>query len=376
MSTISVNKKDFLLLSSTSTTSEWSSLSTGANSRVLSIVSNDSTNDIYAGGLFTYIGGVFANRVAKWDGTGWSSLGSGLDGSVSSMVMNGNDLYVGGSFTTAGGISANNIAKWNGSAWSSLGSGLNGSVSAMVINGTDIYVGGFFTTAGGISANYVAKWNGSNWSVFTDTVTGITGANAQVLTMTVDLTGNLWIGGNFSQAGGKTALFISKWNGSTWFGFNVNTFNAVPYSMTVDNLNNLYVGGSFTQVLQQGYPAFTANYIAKYSGGVWYPITVNGVNGVGNAVEEIIYNNNKLYVAGDFTTAGDINTGYIAVYDGTSWNNLNSTFNTGVATIMIKSNLIYVGGLFTSPFYYISKYSEQTNKNTYYLPLLKKYRKV
>jgi len=32
-------------------------------------------------------------------------------------------LYAGGDFTTAGGVAANRIAKWNGSSWSQLGSG-------------------------------------------------------------------------------------------------------------------------------------------------------------------------------------------------------------------------------------------------------------
>ena len=35
------------------------------------------------------------------------------------------NLYAGGDFTTAGGVSANRIAKWDGSSWSALGSGMN-----------------------------------------------------------------------------------------------------------------------------------------------------------------------------------------------------------------------------------------------------------
>jgi hypothetical protein len=81
-------------------------------------------------------------------------------------VYNG-ELYVGGKFTTAGGVSASNIAKWNGTAWSALGSGITGSntgsnsqVTSMAVYNGELYVGGDFTTAGGVSANYIAKWNG------------------------------------------------------------------------------------------------------------------------------------------------------------------------------------------------------------------------
>ena len=42
------------------------------------------------------------------------------------LAVSGTDLYAGGYFTTAGGVPANCIAKWNGSAWSALGSGMSG----------------------------------------------------------------------------------------------------------------------------------------------------------------------------------------------------------------------------------------------------------
>ncbi len=35
------------------------------------------------------------------------------------------ELYVTGGFDSAGGIAVNNIAKWNGSSWSAVGTGLN-----------------------------------------------------------------------------------------------------------------------------------------------------------------------------------------------------------------------------------------------------------
>ena len=76
----------------------------------------------------------------------------------------GHELYAGGQFETAGGTPANGIAKWNGSSWSALGSGMNGWVYALAVSGSDLYVGGDFTTAGGSAANYIAKWNGSSWS--------------------------------------------------------------------------------------------------------------------------------------------------------------------------------------------------------------------
>ena len=137
----------------------------GPNAHVYALAVSGS--DVYAGGDFTTAGGSAANNIAKWDGSSWSALGSGMNGdSVYALAVSGSDLYAGGDFTTAGGSAANYIAKWNGSSWSALGSGMGGQslCDALAVSGSDLYAGGDFTTAGGSAANYIAKWDGSSWS--------------------------------------------------------------------------------------------------------------------------------------------------------------------------------------------------------------------
>ena len=82
--------------------------------------------------------------IAKWDGTVWSSLGSGMNGDqVLALALDGaGTLYAGGEFTTTGEVSANFIAKWDGTAWSPLGSGMNSDVLALALDARQPLRGG------------------------------------------------------------------------------------------------------------------------------------------------------------------------------------------------------------------------------------------
>src|SRR5262245_31423531 len=97
---------------------------------------------------------------ANWISINHSGI-AGTDGQVFAAVVDASgNLYIGGDFIVAGNVVANRIAKWNGSTWTALGSGMNGRVRALAVLGSDLYAAGDFTTAGGVSANYIAKWNG------------------------------------------------------------------------------------------------------------------------------------------------------------------------------------------------------------------------
>ena len=86
-----------------------------------------------------------------------------MDGTVYALAFDGSgNLYAGGRFGTAGGVAANYIAKWDGSTWSALGTGVTGNysgVNALAFDGSgNLYVGGDFTTAGGKASTHLAKW--------------------------------------------------------------------------------------------------------------------------------------------------------------------------------------------------------------------------
>jgi len=175
-----------------------------------------SGSDLYAGGYFTNAGGSTVNYIAKWNGSTWSPLGSGMNDWVYALAVSGSELYAGGQFTMAGGLAANCIAKWNGSAWSPLGSGMSSNVYALAVSGSELYAGGYFTNAGGVAANYIAKWNGSAWSALGS------GMGPWYYFITVNALAvsgsDLYCGGVFYTAGGVAASLIAKWDGSAWSG--------------------------------------------------------------------------------------------------------------------------------------------------------------
>ncbi len=250
----------------------WSALGSGVGSSVYAIAVAaivPTSIDVYVGGAFTTAGGSPANYIAKWNGTSWSALGSGLNSFVFAIAVSGSDVYVGGNFTTAGGISANRIAKWNGTDWSALGTGMDNKVYAIAVSGSDVYVGGAFTTAGGSSAILIAKWNGSSWSALGS------GVNGQVNAIAVSGS-DVYVGGAFTTAGGISANRIAKWNGSSWSSLGSGT-NTTVSALAVNTYDGkMMVGGLFTTV--DG--SISANYVASFTDSENpFPITLASFTG-------------------------------------------------------------------------------------------------
>ena len=90
---------------------------------------------------------------------------NGADTAVYAMAVDSEgNVYIGGHLEAVGDVVVNKVAKWNGSSWSPLGTGIvSGSVEVIATSGTDVYVGGFFYEVGGVGVSNIAKWDGSTW---------------------------------------------------------------------------------------------------------------------------------------------------------------------------------------------------------------------
>jgi hypothetical protein len=331
-------------------------------------------NNVFVGGNFTDAAGIgAADYIARWNGSGWSALGSYvgggvLSGPVSALQVIGTDLYVGGSFSNAGGMpTADYVAKWSNNTWSAVGSdgtgdgALNSGVNALAAVGTVLYAGGTFTDAANITiADKLARWSDNAWSAV-----GSNGAGGPALANTVrDLAvsgTNLYVGGEFSNAGGvATADAIAKWSNGAWSGLGSNgsgngifydAVNMDVYTVAVDG-SNVYVGGNFIDLGADP----IADYIASWNGSAWGPVGSNGAGGpaMNTIVHALTFAGGSLYAGGSFVGQASYPTGdYLARWNQSVWSGVGSNdagtdgaLGAAVYAVTVNGDHVYAGGDF------------------------------
>ena len=327
--------------------STWTALGTGMSNGTSGSVIwalAVSGTDLYAGGEFTTAGGVDSYNIAKWNGNAWTSL-PGVGGSVRALAVSDTSLYAGGVFTAVGGITTatNYIAKWNGTTWSALGLGMNGRVDSLAVNGTDLYAGGGFTTAGGVAARKIAKWNGSTWSAL-GTGVGVGDNSATVNALAVSGT-TLYAGGYFLNAGGLSAQNVAKWNGTAWSALGGGV-NSHVYALAVSG-TDLYVGGSFTSI---GTGGVMVKSIAKWNGSGWLALG-SGMAADGPSTPATIalaVSGTTVYAVGQFTSMDTVSARCVAKWNGSAWSALGWGMDRYVYALAASGTDLYVGGSFTS----------------------------
>ncbi|QSP93928.1 hypothetical protein LPB19_12070 [Marinobacter salinisoli] len=286
--------------------------------------------------------------------------GTGFDGFVFSIAIatdGSGDIYVGGAFANFDGTEINRIARLNNDGTLDTGFDPGAGIMRYVSDVTpttdgsgDIYIGGNFT-------DFIKRLNsdGSNDAGF---ITG-TSANDEVLSIALatDGSGDIYVGGNFTLYRGNARDYITRINndGSNDAGFVTGTgFNAVVTSVALanDGSGDIYAGGPFSL-----YRGNARDRIVRVNSSGSNDAGFDPGTGFNFAVFSIVPaadGSGDLYVGGRFTD-----------YDGTTRNRivrLNSDgshdagfdsglgFNDVVLSIALAtdgSGDIYVGGDFT-----------------------------
>ncbi len=129
-------------------------------------------------------------------------------------------------------------------------SGNNADIYCTVEYNGALYIGGDFSIAGGIVANNIVKWDGTNWFVLGSGLRDTVSSGAYVSSMCV-YNGELYVSGNFSSAGGVSCSGLAKWNGTSWsvlpnfYSHPVSYINGSYNNLIVFN-NKLVIGGKYT----------------------------------------------------------------------------------------------------------------------------------
>ena len=306
---------------------------------------------IYIGGNFTNAGDIAgANNITRWNPfTGlWEKIITIGDENnvVNTLAFDSNgDLYVGGGFSNIGSGNGDNIIKLTGldtptPTIVTLGTGANSVVKSIVISSDGVvYIGGEFTSVGGAAnTKGIAQWNGTSWSAVG---TGITSSPGQVYCMAMSPDNNLYFGGWFTNVDGSNGDYLGYWDGTSLKRIgNVELDNTV-HALAFGSTGYLYIGGEFTNAGGNA----NADYIAKWNGTSWSEVS-GGTNGT---VYSIGVFGGKLYASGLFTLAGNTLVDNLAIWSNGAWQRMDidlPSSSIAYAFMLSSDNSLYVGGAF------------------------------
>ncbi len=291
---------------------------------------------VFIGGYFETIAGQSCNHVAAYDKqiNAWVTLGSGVDGDVRSLAVQGNNLIVGGTFNHAGLVTARHIAMYNftTNTWSAMGGGAHRYVGAIAVNADSVYAPIVFTYNGSTGYDYLGQWDGTKWNSYGN---GLRTGYIQALTWLED---TLYAAGSFTKADDGTVLnWIAQiQSGGSWTSLNTGLDNT-SYALAVSG-DSLYVGGAFMNADGQ-----SATSLAVWNGADWNPI--------GTGFDQPVYalaadGNGGIYAGGAFTTVDGVSRGYLVQWNGSTFGTVGSGVNNTVEALATDPNALYAGGWF------------------------------
>lgn len=294
---------------------------TGGSAGMVSTIVFGPDNKMYVGGVFTNSGGdANADYLSVWDGTDWKAVGQvpvllngqpvldqqgnptygpALNGRVNSIAWTAdNKLLVAGAFTDAGGnANADYLALYDPIAktWTAPVTALDAAVSTVAIGANGVaYIGGTFT--GKVTAVNTA----SMATVAMPTL------NGNVNSVYVSSSGSVYVGGAFT---GYIKKFDSAGNAWVNVSADANQSNFISGAVTgmTQSSGKLYVVGLFNGVAVLDLTADTWSWLSGSA----------ALNGQSRSVT--VGSDGRVWVAGSFTQAGQVNAIDAAMYDGTTW---------------------------------------------------------
>ncbi|MCS7000819.1 MAG: hypothetical protein RML15_06255 [Bacteroidota bacterium] len=298
---------------------------------------------VIIGGYFRTIQGIEVNSIALWDGTQWMPLipggvrsTVGQPGSVTAMTIAPNgDLIIAGQFATVGGVVAPNLVRYDWQSVTPIPATFSGGITSMVFIGRDLYVGGAFNSMNGVAGTRsIARWDGSAWHSV-----GGGSDDGNISVLYTDGT-NLYAGGSFRSIGGVSATAIARWDGMQWHAmgeaFRAELPNVTPQVLDIDQLpsGQLVIGGDFYRSGNQ-----LVRYLAVWNGTSWQEL--GPPDGM---ITALTVWEGRLYISGGFEKIGSADIAFAAYWDGSQWNPMEGERLTSTLMVLHPSALGVLGG--------------------------------
>lgn len=298
----------------------------GLNDYVTSAVYAD--GKYYVSGRFTEAQGKPIGQPAVWDGNKWSTLDTGIKGTIEDMEIFGSDLYICGQIDTGTGTLVNAIGRWNldEARWHFINLGNEFWTSAMnriEVDSEDIY----FASTSSNSIYALCRWSIKDQKLSIlpnyDSITSFRISD-------IELSKNyLYISGKYGMHGKKQGGYLVAWDrkkaswkqidsvgGSLWI--RGTDYHAIS-DIVVAGDDSLFIIGNF--VVSDSLRS--TNGVALWDGATWKHV------GSGLEIEytspRLAYDNSILYAVGNLTSSDDTTIKNYAVWKGISWSTLDSS---------------------------------------------------
>ncbi|OFX40410.1 MAG: hypothetical protein A2X08_11525 [Bacteroidetes bacterium GWA2_32_17] len=262
-------------------------------------------NKLYCGGNFNKINndigvGNIPNTkyIARFDGTNMEALSNITPSNDVKILKTKNYLYVAGYFYFLGSTVYGPVAGYNGTNYSHLGVGVQGTnpaVYAMTEYNNEIIISGGIDWVGGLYTNGIAAWSGTVWHKLKDEYL-VTPNN-----MVVDTINNfLYV--SSQEYGTDTTSGLKRWDGYNWDDLHIPDTNSYPFKLCMYH-KELFASLLVVELNQD-------TILLRYDGVSWYNII-----GLNSDVRDMCVYNDDLYIAGYFNMAGaDSVNGIVALH--------------------------------------------------------------
>ena len=339
--------------------------------------------NLYVGGSFSRAGNLTVHNVAMWDGSNWHDMGNSVPTTylVMSLEVFQNELYL--SAFLAMGVGATGVAKWNGTGWttiaSTLGSTLNNSEIYLHSTNDTLFLYGYFNKVNTLSCSNMVAFDGINFYNYNfPTIVESMIYHHGTLYASDDMNyfhrdGSIW---QLDSPSSDYSSYFFVYNDSLFATFDNNSgFNASLEIWNFENgVKNYQLASTKSSVMGNSFKKFkTALQInqklclggvfdninrkslvssACYSGGVWEQFGGAAISYYSSWVNASIFTWAKdtltgdIYAGGSFLFAGDSIAFNVARWDGNQWHPLGNGFSGRVNKLMFYQNTLYACGAF------------------------------